>query len=91
MLLIRTCRYVCLLACGDAKPEVREAGLTGLGLSATQLPADAAAAPSAYAAAVAALGLPLPGAVVGYLVQQHRALAQPGELSRCGCHPDRWC
>lgn len=76
------CRYVCLLAAGDAKPEVREAGLTGLGLSATQLPADAAAAPSAYAAAVAGLGLPLPGAVVAYLVTQHRQLAQPGDLSR---------
>jgi hypothetical protein len=78
------CRYVCLLAAGDTKPEVREAGLTGLGLSATQLPADAATAPSAYAAAVAGLGLPLPGAVVEYMVAQHKQLAQPGDLSRCG-------
>uniref|UniRef100_A0A383W1Y8 Proteasome component Ecm29 N-terminal domain-containing protein n=1 Tax=Tetradesmus obliquus TaxID=3088 RepID=A0A383W1Y8_TETOB len=84
-------RYVCLLAAGDAKPEVREAGLTGLGLSATQLPAEAAAAPSAYAAAVAGLGLPLPGAVVAYLVAQHRQLAQPGDLSRPLPLPDASC
>jgi len=73
-------RYVCLLAAGDTKPEVREAGLIGLGLSPTQLPPGAS--PSAHRTAAADLGLPLPGDVVELLVTRHPSLAQPGEAGR---------
>jgi hypothetical protein len=77
-------RYVCLLAAGDSKPEVRDQGLRGLGLHPAQLAPAAAAGGSAatYRAAVAGLGLPAPGSILAYVTGKHRALASPGDLSR---------
>jgi hypothetical protein len=75
------CRYVLLLAAGDTKPEVRDVGLNGLGLHPSQVAPGLA--PSAYAAAVAGLGLPVPGDVIVHLVGRHKQLGLNGDLSRC--------
>lgn len=74
------CRYVCLLAAGDVKPEVREVGLTGLGLSRVQIPPGAT--PAAYRTAVAKLGLPAPGNIVTYMTHKHKQLTLTADLSR---------
>lgn len=47
-------RYVLMLAAGDTKPEVRDVGLTGLGLHPSQL--HPTMTPSAYRAAVVGSG-----------------------------------
>jgi len=73
-------RYVLLLAAGDTKPEVRDVGLTGLGLHPSQL--SPGLSPSGYRAAVQGLGLPGPGEVVSHLVGRHKQLGLTGDLSR---------
>jgi hypothetical protein len=73
-------RYVLLLAAGDTKPEVRDVGLTGLGLHPVQL--QPGSTPSQYRAAVQGLGLPGPGDVISHLVGRHKQLGMNGDLSR---------
>lgn len=68
------------MAAGDTKPEVKEVGLTGLGLSRVQIPP--AATPSAYRTAVTKLGLPAPGNVISYMVHKHKQLGASADLSR---------
>lgn len=74
------CRYVLLLAAGDTKPEVRDVGLTGLGLHPSQVAPGLS--PLAYKAAVQGLGLPPPADVISHLVERHKQLGLNGDLSR---------
>lgn len=68
------------MAAGDTKPEVRDVGLTGLGLHPSQV--GPGLAPSAYRTAVQELGLPAPAEVVDHLIKRHKQLALNGDLSR---------